>query len=98
MKVTYQTSDDELKRILSQHTNKSTTLNSCIENAITENQKRIDDRIRLRKLKSITAREKSQKVEVETTGEQDIEKKMYVVDIEVIKEEKEEETPSTNRG
>jgi|JI61114C2RNA_FD_contig_31_2516351_length_722_multi_3_in_0_out_0_2 hypothetical protein len=58
MKLTYtsERSHEELNKLISQHTNKSTTLNSCIENAIIDNNKRVEERIRLRKMKSMTAR------------------------------------------
>lgn len=99
MKLTYtsERSQEELSKMMTQHANKATTLNNCVENAIADNARRVEERIKLRKQRSATAREKSEKTEDPVVGEH--EKKMYVVDIEVIKEEKEEYTdsPSTNQ-
>lgn len=59
MHLAYQSdehSPERLTMLISQHNTKAHTLNSCIENAISDNSRRIEERIKRRQMKSLAAR------------------------------------------
>lgn len=47
---------EHLAKLISQHNSKAATMNSFIENAITDNSRRIEERIKRRQMKSMAAK------------------------------------------
>ncbi len=66
MRLTYQSQQNssELTNIINQHNSKADLVNSCIKNAISQEKQRVDDRIKQRKMKSLSARSRSDKSEL----------------------------------
>ena len=74
---------EHLAKLVTQEKTKALTLNSCIESAIADNNRKIEERIRRRQLKSMAAKSMIETPEGIKLGEN----KPYIREVEIIQEE-----------